>query len=178
MAPIDWRPVKSTCRTTVMTTLELIETQSIRALAADGSGGAPVSGVDARGCAISGATPAALEAFERALEASLRWRSGAMEQLDIALQQAPTFVMAHVLQAWLLLSGRDLQRVRSARPILVRAAGLPANVRERLHLAAIAATLDDDYERAKQRLSDVCVFTRAMRWRFKPRIRSTTLPAT
>ena len=155
MAPIDWRPVKSTCRTTVMTTLELIETQSIRALAADGSGGAPVSGVDARGCAISGATPAALEAFERALEASLRWRSGAMEQLDIALQQAPTFVMAHVLQAWLLLSGRDLQRVRSARPILVRAAGLPANVRERLHLAAIAATLDDDYERAKQRLSDV-----------------------
>ena len=63
--------------------------------------------------------------------------------------------MAHVLQAYLLLSSRDPRRVRLARPVLARAAGLPANERERLHLAAIAAALADDYERAKARWGEL-----------------------
>ena len=110
-----------------------------------------MSGVDARGCSISGATPAALEAYERALAAFLSWRSGADAPLAPALQEAPGFVMAHVLQAYLLLCSRDPRRVRSARPVLARAAELPANERERLHLAAIPAALADHYERAKAR---------------------------
>jgi len=114
-----------------------------------------MSGIDKRGCDISGATPAALEAYERALAAHQSWRTGATEQLDVALQEAPRFVMAHVLQAWLLVCSRDPQRVRSARPTLVRALGLPANERERLHLAAIAAALADDYERAKACLGEI-----------------------
>ena len=114
-----------------------------------------MSGIDKRGCDISGATPAALDAYERALAAHQSWRTGATEQLDVALQEAPRFVMAHVLQAWLLVCSRDPQRVRSARPTLVRALGLPANERERLHLAAIAATLADDYERAKACLGEI-----------------------
>ena len=111
--------------------------------------------IDIRGCEITGATMAALEAYEGALEASLSWRSGAIERLDVALAAAPTFVMAHVLRAWLLLSGRDLERIRSARPVLARAACLPVNERERLHLSAIRAVIDDDYERAKERLGDI-----------------------
>ena len=103
------------------------------------------SGVDARGCRVSGATPAALEAYEDALAAFLGWRSGADVPLASALQEAPAFVMAHVLQAWQLLCSRDPRRVGSARPVLARAAGLPANERERLHLAAIAS-------RARRRL--------------------------
>ncbi|RZL89922.1 MAG: tetratricopeptide repeat protein [Variovorax sp.] len=108
-----------------------------------------MTGVDVRGCSISGAGPAALEAYERALGAFQGWRSGADAHLAQALQEAPAFVMAHVLQAWMLLCSRDPQRVRAARPVLARAAGLPANERERLHLAAIAAAVGDDYERAK-----------------------------
>ena len=38
---------------------------------------------------------------------------------------------------------------------LARAAGLPANEVEQLHLAALAAALDDDYECAKARLGDL-----------------------
>ncbi|MDQ6916619.1 MAG: tetratricopeptide repeat protein [Pseudomonadota bacterium] len=110
---------------------------------------------DRRGCAISGATPTALDAYERALAASQSWHTGAMEQLGVALKEAPSFVMAHVLQAWLLLSSRDPRRVRPARPVLARAAALSANERERGHLAAIAAALDDDYERTKERLGEV-----------------------
>ena len=114
-----------------------------------------MSGIDARGCSISGATPAALAAYERAIAAFQSWRSGAEVHLEVALQEAPSFVMAHVLQAWLLLCSRDPRRARSARPVLARAAGLPANERERGHLAAIAAALADDYERAKALLGVV-----------------------
>ena len=114
-----------------------------------------MSAIDERGCPISGATPAAVQAYERALAAVLAWRSGADEQLALALLDAPTFVMAHVLQAYALLCSRDPQRVRSAGPVLQRAAGLPANERERGHLAAIAAMLGDDYERAKALLGEL-----------------------
>jgi tetratricopeptide (TPR) repeat protein len=114
-----------------------------------------MSGVDARGCSISGATPAALEAYERALAAFQSWRSGANVELALAIQEAPTFVMAHVLQAYLVLSSRDPRHVRAARPVLARAAALPANERERLHLATLAAALADDYERAKARLGEL-----------------------
>jgi uncharacterized membrane-anchored protein len=114
-----------------------------------------MSAIDARGCSISGATPAALEAYERALAAFQSWRRGADAHLAVALREAPGFVMAHVLQAYLHLSSRDPGHVRLARPVLARAAELPANERERLHLAAISASIADHYERAKARWSEV-----------------------
>jgi len=114
-----------------------------------------MSNVDGRACAISGATPGALAVYERALAAALAWRSGAGEPLAQALGEAPGFVMAHVLAAYQLTSSRDPRRVQAARPILARAAALPANERERAHLAAITAVLDDDYEGARAQLGGV-----------------------
>lgn len=117
--------------------------------------GSAVRLIDARGYGVSGATPTALEAYERALATFQSWRSGTHAQLSPALREAPGFVMAHVLQAYLLLSSRDPEHVRLARPVLARAAELPANERERLHLAAISAALADHYERAKTRWSEL-----------------------
>jgi tetratricopeptide (TPR) repeat protein len=111
--------------------------------------------IDFRACEISGATPVALEGFERALAAFQSWRSGAEGHLMPALQDAPAFVMAYVLQAYLRLCSRDPAGARSARPVLARAARLTANSRERLHLAAIAAAVADDYEHAKALLGEV-----------------------
>ena len=48
-----------------------------------------MSRVDHRGCTVSGAEPAALEAFERALAAYQGWRVGAEAPLALALQEAP-----------------------------------------------------------------------------------------
>lgn len=110
---------------------------------------------DARGCSLSGASADALAAYEGALDAASNWRGGAEPLLAAALQAAPGFAMAHVLQAWLRVCGRDAQRARSARALLAHAAGLPANERERMHLAAIGAVLDDDYEGAKARLGEL-----------------------
>ena len=111
--------------------------------------------VDARGCSVTGAAPSALAAYERSLAAFQSWRSGVEPALAAALEEAPAFVMAHVLQAYLLLGSRDPRKVRQAQPVLARVAGLPANPRERLHLAAISAAAADDYVLAKTRLGEV-----------------------
>lgn len=103
----------------------------------------------------SGATPAALVAYECALDTFRRWRVGSEAELAVALKQAPQFVMAHVLRAHLLLGSRDPRHVHAARPVFTRALALPANERERQHLAAIAAALDDDYEGAKAKLGEI-----------------------
>jgi tetratricopeptide (TPR) repeat protein len=110
---------------------------------------------DARGCPVSGATPTALLAYERALAAYQGWRRRADIEVDAALREAPAFVMAHVLKAWLLVCSRDPSRVQAARPILTRALALPSNEGERLHLVALSAALSDDYERTKARLGHV-----------------------
>ena len=57
--------------------------------------------LDHRGCPISGATPGALQAYERALAASQSWHAGAETHLADALAEAPHFVMAHALAAYL-----------------------------------------------------------------------------
>ena len=112
--------------------------------------------VDHRGCEVSGAGPAALEDFARALDAFQGWREGVEAPLASALQEAPDFVMAHVLQAYRLVCSRDPRRLALARPALARAAALPANGRERLHLAAIRALLEkDDFDAARATLGEV-----------------------
>jgi hypothetical protein len=110
---------------------------------------------DAHGHPLSGATGPALEAYERALAIVLDWRAGPEGPLEQALQLAPQFVMAHALRAWLLISGRDPARARTARPVLELAARWSATAHERAHLAAAGAALADDFERAKTLLGQL-----------------------
>ena len=107
---------------------------------------------DLRGCEVSGATPAALDAYERALAAWQAWRRDDDTALQAARHAAPGFVMAHAFAAWQLATTRDVRRVAAARPIVAGALRLPANERERMHLAALSAVFDDDFEGAKARL--------------------------
>jgi len=100
---------------------------------------------DHRDLEISGATPAARDAFERALDAHLSWRSGADFHLEQAMQTTPTFTMAHVLSAYFNLCSRDRARVRQAHAAYMTASRLPATPRERLHVAAMGAALADDF---------------------------------
>jgi len=111
-----------------------------------------ISRQDERGSAITGATPAALQAYEHALALFQSWRQGVEAPLARALRDAPRFVMAHVLQTCMLVGSRDPSSIRATRPLLTHVAGMPANEVERLHLASLAAVLDDDYEGAQARL--------------------------
>lgn len=110
---------------------------------------------DAIGLEISGATPRAQETYEGALAAFLGWRRGTEHPLASATQEAPGFVMAHVLDAWRLLCSRDRATAQSAQAVARRAAALPSNPRERMHVEAIGAVLADDYEGARRRLGEL-----------------------
>src|SRR4249920_2105390 len=112
-------------------------------------------GADQRTNGMSGATPAAIAAYEQAVFAFQNWRRGADDHVAVALKEAPDFVMAHALQAYMLVCTRDPEQVRSARPVVERLSNLPASDRERLHFSAIAAAVGDDYERAKGHLSRI-----------------------
>jgi len=110
---------------------------------------------DYRGEAVTGATGSALDAFEQALAGFQSWRGDPARTIATAIEQAPGFVMAHVLHAYLLVCTREPASVRAAVPVYERALRLPATPRERLHLAAIAATLRDDYEGAQSILGEL-----------------------
>ena len=112
-------------------------------------------GTDQRTNGMSGATPAAIAAYEQAVFAFQNWRRGADDHVAAALREAPDFVMAHALQAYMLVCTRDPEQVRSARPVVERLSNLPASDRERLHFSAIAAVVGDDYERAKRHLGRI-----------------------
>jgi len=105
---------------------------------------------DHRGLAITGASGAALDAFEDALTLFQRWRTGAESGVQRAASIAPDFAMAHVLDAYLHLCSRDPARVRGAWPSYDRLLRLRTNEREQLHVAAIGAALGDNYEQAKR----------------------------
>jgi len=114
-----------------------------------------MSQIDSQGCALSGATPAALAAYESALSTVLAWRSGASAPIEHAIAEAPAFVMPHILQAYTMLCSRDARRVRSAQAVLERAAVLPMNEREATHLAVIASVLADNYDFARETLTEL-----------------------
>ena len=104
---------------------------------------------------LSGATPAAIAAYEQAVFAFQNWRRGADDHLAAALREAPDFVMAHALRAYMLVCTRDPDQVRSARPVVERLSNLPASDHERLHFSALAAVVGDDYEGAKGHLGRI-----------------------
>lgn len=104
---------------------------------------------------FTGATAAALPAYQRALAAVLAWRSGAGEALAEARALAPGFLMPLILQAHTLLCTRDLRRVWAAREVWQEAMLLPANPREAAHLRAIASVLADDYDAARAALAGI-----------------------
>jgi hypothetical protein len=113
------------------------------------------SAVDARGYTVSGGSAAAIAHFETACAAFQSWRNGAERAVADALREAPGFTMAHILQAYLFLCGRDPVRVRAAAPAYARALALPANERERMHIAAIGAALGDDYDRSRTLMGEL-----------------------
>jgi len=110
---------------------------------------------DARGCPLSGATEPALQAYEAALTAFQTWRRGAEPLLDAALHEAPHFVMAHVLRAYLRVCSRDPRRVRAVAPLVAGLRRLPANAWEHGHIAALHAVLADDIESTKSCLGEL-----------------------
>ncbi len=112
---------------------------------------------DQLGNLYSGATPAGVEHFEHGLSLLQCYIGDPLSVADAASGVAPDMVMAHALRAWLMLLSTEAPALALAQTSWERAAPLPANDRERGHLAAIRLLLDGRWHDAARTLEDVSI---------------------
>ena len=112
---------------------------------------------DAAGHPLSGCNPRGLELLERGLREFRCLCGDPVASAEAALQAAPELVMAHVLRAWLLLSGTDVRSLPAARESLQAARRLPHDAREAAHLHAIAQFCDGRWRDAALALEDLSI---------------------
>ncbi len=104
-----------------------------------------MTATDTKGLAVSTKSSDALSAYERGLDLFLRWRGGAVEALDAAVQSDPTFALAHCTKAYIAWRmGRADLAIAAARR--ATAVGDDARQdRERLHVQAADALQRGDH---------------------------------
>jgi hypothetical protein len=104
---------------------------------------------DPRGLALSGASAAALDAYETALDAVLSFHGDPIGAADAALALDPTQVSAHLLKAHTFAFSLHPGLLPKARACLDAAAALGGSARERLHMTAASAWLDGNLEASR-----------------------------
>lgn len=112
---------------------------------------------DQLGNEYSGATPAGVEHFEHGLRLLQCYVGDPVAVADTAIAAAPDMVMPRVLRTWLLLLSTEAPALAIAREALAEAAPLPANARERGHLAAIGHLVEGRWHEAARTLEDVTI---------------------
>jgi hypothetical protein len=110
---------------------------------------------DRQGHRLSGASAAAVEAYDQAAHELLCMVEDPVASVERALAASPRMVMAHVLKAWLNLLGTEPAALPTARAALAAAASLPADARERDHVAAAQALAEGRWREAARRLEDL-----------------------
>lgn len=110
---------------------------------------------DVRGCPVTGASPAALERFEQALEAFQLGRGDTFLPLSAATTEAPGFAMARILEGYLRVGGREPAGADRAAQVLGSVDFARLNFRERGHFAALAALIAGEYEAASSLLASI-----------------------
>jgi tetratricopeptide (TPR) repeat protein len=109
------------------------------------------------GMALSGAGRSTAENYREALHAYHLYAGDAMAPLDAACAESPAFVMGHVLRAYLTLVGSNAETQAIGVEAYETALGLPANDRERGHVAAIGHLLAGELRAAGRVLEDVAI---------------------
>ena len=105
--------------------------------------------VDLRGNPVTGASSAALQAYERALTALWLMRGDALAEAEQAIRIAPQFIAARQLVASLLLYGRDRRGAQRGQVALEELVRLPMNEREAAHASALQAARAGDFAGAR-----------------------------
>jgi hypothetical protein len=116
-----------------------------------------MSRTDSLGNPVSGARVDAVATYEDALHELQCYIRDPVATIDGALAEDPGFVMGHVLRAYLHLLGTEPGGLPVARAACEAARRLPANDRERGHLAAITHLLEGEWHGAGRILEDVAI---------------------
>ncbi len=111
--------------------------------------------VDARGCPVTGASPRALEHFERALAEFQLARGDPLVHVGDAIAEAPGFAMSHIFEAYLRVGDRNPAGADNAARVLGAISLERLNSRERGHFAALAAAAAGEYEAASALLGSL-----------------------
>jgi tetratricopeptide (TPR) repeat protein len=114
-----------------------------------------MTATDIKGLGVSTRSSDALAAYERGLDLFLRWRGGAVEALDAAVQSDPRFALAHCTKAYIAWRmGRADLAIVAARQ--ATAVGDDARQeRERLHVRAVDALQRGDHAAAYDVLGQI-----------------------
>lgn len=103
---------------------------------------------DRQGNSLSGATPAAIESYDQAVEAFNIYRGDPVALVDRAIEQAPGFAMAHIFKAHLYGLATEPEATAEAQSIVAHAKGLTMNDREQSHIAALEHLLQGNWTKA------------------------------
>jgi len=103
---------------------------------------------DRQGNSLSGATPAAVDAYDEAVTAFNLYRGDPVARLDEAIVQAPAFAMAHLLKAWLYAVATEPEAAVEARAIAEGVRSMSLDAREASLLAALDRLLQGNWTAA------------------------------
>ena len=116
-----------------------------------------MAATDSLGLPLSGASARAADLYRTALDGYHRFGGEPILRLREAVADSPGFAMAHVLTAYMTLTGSD-PRVRAMGLRALNALqGLETNSREAGHVAAVRALADGELSRAGRILEDVSI---------------------
>jgi tetratricopeptide (TPR) repeat protein len=108
---------------------------------------------DKRGNPVSYGAPQAIDALDRAFDLLHAYQADPLAEVDRIIVDHPAFAMAHAFRAATLATATDKAFEPEVRKSLEAAEALApdANDRERMHMTAVRAWLDGDWERAVER---------------------------
>jgi hypothetical protein len=112
---------------------------------------------DRLGFLLTGADGASHAHYEAGLAGLQAFVGDPVAHADRAIATRPDFVMAHVLKGWLFALATDPAATAAAKDIHAAAAVLPANDREKGHVAALGALVDGGWHRASEILEDLTI---------------------
>jgi len=112
---------------------------------------------DTHGNALTGASGAAREHYEAALDLMRVYRNDPMARTEAAIADSPGFAMAHALKAWMFLLGTEPGGFEPARAAYETAKSLAGTAREQGHVAAIGQVLENRWWAASQTMAQVAV---------------------
>src|ERR1700741_2561967 len=112
---------------------------------------------DTHGNVLSGASGAAREHYEAALDLMRVYPNDPMAKVEAAIADSPGFAMAHALKAWMFLLGTEPAGFEPARASYETARALAGPARERAHGAAIGQVIESRWWDASRTMAQVSV---------------------
>jgi tetratricopeptide (TPR) repeat protein len=105
---------------------------------------------DAHGLALSTTNPAAVQAFDHAMQGYLKYRADGAQRLAALLQKDGDFALAHCLKGYLMMLGFKEALLPMAREAHAAATKYSQGTteREQAHVAALGAWIEGDIDRA------------------------------